>query len=110
MTGSRRVLISVAALLASSVAGQALAQSVGTYVLSSITGIQYGGIGSVTGVLANDTAATTLTVGGYFKSLCDTFGSTMMSHPGEYTLTLVFVDGAPPAGPTLQSCRLDRNP
>ncbi len=69
MIGSKRVLSFAAVLLATSFAGQAFGQSTQTtYTFASVTGIQYGTTNSITGVFANDTAATTITIPGDFRT------------------------------------------
>jgi len=104
----KRVLPLAATLLVSSFSGQALALPVGTYVWSGITGLEYGSVNSIIGVLANDTAVTTTSLSGALLPVCQDYAFAMISHPGTYTLTLVVTDSG--FGPGVTTCRLDRNP
>jgi hypothetical protein len=119
MIGLKRVAPLAAILLSSLAAAQSGTTT--TYVFAQVTGIQYGPTNSantysVTGVLVNDSASTTVAIPipSTTSPSCGDFPSMMISHPGVYTLTIVMAQftAPPPASGTytaLSTCRLDRN-
>jgi hypothetical protein len=115
MIGLKRVAPCAAILISSSFAAQAVAA---TYAFASVTGIQYGADISVTGVLVNDTAPTTITLpkaGPAASDLdsCKGFVFSMISTPRTYVLTVVTTETSDPLLGTytiLSSCGLDRTP
>ena len=118
MIGLKRVAPLAAILLSNLAAAQSGPTT--TYVFAQVTGIQYGSGTSpysMTGVLVNDSASTTLELplpSSEASPNCGDFPSMMISHPGVYTLTIVMTQvtvtlPSPGTYMGLTTCRLDRN-
>src|SRR5579862_4187538 len=82
----KRVAAFAALLLSSSFAAQA---DTTTYAFTSVTGIQYDGGTSITGVLVGATAPATVTIPVTPTDNCAGFIMAMISTPGTYSLTIV---------------------
>ena len=111
MIGPKRVLAFAAVLLATSFAAQATQT---TYAFGVVTGVQYGANASITGIVAGDTALTTVALPLSGTDYCANLVFATLSNPGTYGLTVAIdTETDPGTGHvfiTLTSCRLDRNP
>ena len=107
MNGLKRMASFAGILLSTSFAAQAVQT---TYAFTSVTGIQYGSGTSITGILANTDAPTSVTIATTIPDQCWNFLLSMMSTPGTYSVTVVTdTETNPFPTTTVTSCRLDRS-
>jgi hypothetical protein len=108
----KQVLPFAALLLSSSFAAQAVET---TYAFGNVIAIDYGTSLSITGVLLNNSAPTTITLpmGLSIFDRCQDFIVAMINNPGSYRLTIAFDSQPNPLDPnnslySLTRCRLER--